>query len=281
MPARAAARTSGSAASPSPMTSSASARRICGLERRAERPGGHGQAVADAGGGIDGDQRQIKDERRVLEAVVHDDDVDVLLDEAASAGGAVAGDHGGRDGGEQQRLVADFDGGVDGGIDQDRRPGHAAAVAGGEQAGLAARGPAPCGRARSPSGSCRRRRRRNCRRRPRRRGRGRSAASPCATPRRGPTPRRPGGARWRRRWPRAPPELGGAYASWRIVLAGEIGAKGEHGGIKRAGKRRQSGGRGGARDQRRLSDRRGGGRRRRRGRDESRIGSAGAAASSR
>ena len=55
-PARAAARMSGSAASPSPITSSASARRSCGLERRAERTGGHRHAVADAHGGIDGDQ---------------------------------------------------------------------------------------------------------------------------------------------------------------------------------------------------------------------------------
>jgi hypothetical protein len=106
-----------------------------GLEGRPHGSGGHGEAIADTDRGIDCYQRQIKSERRVLEPVVHDDDVDVFIHKAASTGGAITRDDGGRDGRKQERLVTDFDRGVDRWIDKDRRL-RGAAVPGGQQAGL-------------------------------------------------------------------------------------------------------------------------------------------------
>ena len=86
------------------------------------------------------------------------------LEQARGAGGAVAGDHGRRGGGEQQRLVADLVG-ARGSPDRRGAGPWRGRHSRGRGSPASARGRARCGRARSRSASCRRRRRRNCRRR--------------------------------------------------------------------------------------------------------------------
>ena len=57
---------------------------------------------------IDDDQRQILRQRKILMAVVHDDDVGAMLVRQRRARRAVARDDGRRGAREQQWLVADF-----------------------------------------------------------------------------------------------------------------------------------------------------------------------------
>ena len=101
-------------------------------QRGPQRAGGHDQAVADAGTGVDGDEDEILFEAGILQAVIHDDEVDPFGGETRRAGGAVVGEYRRSAGGEQRRLVAET-GGVTVGINHDRTD-LAAAIAAGEEA---------------------------------------------------------------------------------------------------------------------------------------------------
>jgi hypothetical protein len=104
-------------------------------QRRAQWTRGQDATVADPHRRIDHDQRQVLGKGGILEAVVHDDEVDAFLHQTPRAGSALVGDDRRASGGEQQRLVAHPVGVVVARIDE-QRPDLAATIAGGEQAGL-------------------------------------------------------------------------------------------------------------------------------------------------
>ena len=99
-----------------------------------QRPGGEGHAVADTGAAIDHRERERLGEARILQAVIHDDDVGASFGTETGAGRAVAGDDRGSGPGQQQRLVADLRRTMPRGID-DQRPGEAPAIAAAEEGG--------------------------------------------------------------------------------------------------------------------------------------------------
>ncbi len=78
------------------------------IERRAERSGRDDTPIAETRCGIHHDQRKILGEGRVLEAVVHDDDVRVRGLDGLGPGHPVGGHDGRRHACEQQRLIADL-----------------------------------------------------------------------------------------------------------------------------------------------------------------------------
>ena len=76
-------------------------------ERRPQRAGRNNVAVADAAAAIDDNDAEVLGERGVLQAVVHHHDAGAGELREFRAGDAVARDDGGREPGQQQRLVAD------------------------------------------------------------------------------------------------------------------------------------------------------------------------------
>ena len=78
------------------------------FERCPQRAGRNDAAVADAAAAVDQKDGKILYQRRILEAVVHDDDAGAGGSRHAGAGDAVAGDDGGRKARQHQRLVADI-----------------------------------------------------------------------------------------------------------------------------------------------------------------------------
>ena len=84
------------------------------IERRTQGTGRNDLAVAEAPPAVDHRDRQVLRQRRVLQAVVHDDGADLAparLD-GARARGAIAGNERRSDAGEQQRLIAEAAGGT-------------------------------------------------------------------------------------------------------------------------------------------------------------------------
>lgn len=105
-------------------------------QRRAQRPERKHPAGADSSAGIDNDEIEILGKRRILKAVVHDNDAGVQFFEHSRAGGPIAADHGGGGLRQQKRLVAHARGIVHG-ID-DMRPALTPAIAACEKAGFKA-----------------------------------------------------------------------------------------------------------------------------------------------
>ena len=114
-------------------------------ERRAQRPGRNDPAVADAAPGIDHQHGKILGQRRVLEAVVHDDDAGAGRDRRLRALHAVARNDGRRGARQQQRLVADVGGAMLRRIDP-HRAGEPPAIAAGEEHRPSRRRPASIAR---------------------------------------------------------------------------------------------------------------------------------------
>ena len=106
-------------------------------KRRPQRSARQAEPVADPRLAVDDGERQILAQRRVLQAVVHDDDAGAARSAEARAGGPVARDHGRRHPGEEQRLVADIGRAVPGRVDQNRA-GEPAAIAAAEEGGRGA-----------------------------------------------------------------------------------------------------------------------------------------------
>ncbi len=98
-------------------------------ERCPQRARRRHHAVADADRTVDADQRQVLGQRRVLETVVHDDQVDALRQEELGPRDPVGTHHGRRRRGEQHRLVPDVGRGVARRIDPKRPFGRAAIAA--------------------------------------------------------------------------------------------------------------------------------------------------------
>ncbi len=131
LPARSVSRATASPPAPSPITSAVGARPLRG-KRRAQRSGREAQAVADARLAVDDGDRQILGERRVLQAVVHDDDARAARDGEPRAGRAGrarrrSGRRARAGAARRRRRRA-----VAGRVDQNR-PGEAAAIAAGEE----------------------------------------------------------------------------------------------------------------------------------------------------
>ena len=77
-------------------------------KRRAQRTRRDHISVADAAPAVQRHEGHVFDERRVLQAVIHHDEVGLFPRGGGRAGDAVARNDGRRDAGEQQRLVADL-----------------------------------------------------------------------------------------------------------------------------------------------------------------------------
>ena len=78
--------------------------------RFAQRPGGQAPPIAEPAHGIDHHDGDIVGHRGVLKPVIHDDHLRPATSGEARGAGAVAADEGRREGGDQQRLVADIGG---------------------------------------------------------------------------------------------------------------------------------------------------------------------------
>ena len=133
----------------------------CRLAQRARR---HDAAIAEAIGAVDHEQRQILDEARVLEAVIHDETIGAGLAGGARGGGAVARHPYRRGARQQQRLVADLARRVARRIDPDRT-GRGAAIAAAQDRAAAGRARSTAASGLPPPASCRRRRPPDCRHR--------------------------------------------------------------------------------------------------------------------
>ena len=92
----------------SPTTSSAWARASCASSGARSGPAGSTQPLPMPRASVDDQHGEILGERRILEAVVHDDDARARCASQPRARDAVARDDGRRDAREQQRLVADI-----------------------------------------------------------------------------------------------------------------------------------------------------------------------------
>ena len=138
----------------------------------AEGSGGHDAAIAEAGCAVDHEEAGVLDEAGVLQAVIHQQGGGPGGDGGAGGGGAVGADPGGGDLGQEEGLVADHAGGVDGGIDEEGAA-DATAVAAAEAYARRRRGRGGGRRGPARGWSFRRRRRWRCRSR----GRGPGRAS--------------------------------------------------------------------------------------------------------
>ena len=107
-----------------------------GEQMRPQRPRRHGQPVADAAPRADHRDGEVLGELRVLEAVIHDDEIDPLTRQHPRAGDTVGRGDGRRARGEQERLVADIAARVARRID-DERHRRGPAIAARQEAGPA------------------------------------------------------------------------------------------------------------------------------------------------
>ena len=167
-----------------PITTSAWARASWRRERRPQRTGGDDPAIADAAPGIDDEQRKVLGKRRILKAVVHDDDARPAGDRHPRALDAVARHDGRRHARQQQRLVAHVERAMPRRIDP-HRTRQPPAIAAGQEHRPFARMREHAAPPRARSASCRRRRPSDCRRRPparRHAGRAPRAAVPATAP---------------------------------------------------------------------------------------------------
>ena len=94
-----------------------------------KRPGGNTKAVAKGRAGVNDGKLQILGEARILQAVVHDQDIGAVMDRLFGRGKAVGKDVAGRDARQQQRLVSDLFGAVRVDIDPERDGLRPAAIA--------------------------------------------------------------------------------------------------------------------------------------------------------
>ena len=78
------------------------------VEGRAQGTGRNHPAVADAATTVDHEDREILDQRRILKAVVHNDDGGAIASRHRCARDALARHDGGREPRQQERLVADI-----------------------------------------------------------------------------------------------------------------------------------------------------------------------------
>ena len=112
-PARAAWRTTASAAVPSPIFNSPLVKTSWSTMLALQRTAGNDAAIADAVARVDDDQRIVDVDARALEAVVHDQEIAaVLFQQQPGAGGAIRRHRHRRMLGQKQRLVADMPGAV-------------------------------------------------------------------------------------------------------------------------------------------------------------------------
>ena len=101
------------------------------VERRAQGAGRKDATIADAAAAVDDRDGQVLHQRRILQAVIHDDDAGALRFRQRRAGDAVARNDRGRHARQQQRLVADLRGVIGMGVHK-LRAGGAAAIAAAE-----------------------------------------------------------------------------------------------------------------------------------------------------
>lgn len=82
---------------------------LCG-QRRAQRSGGKYAPITDAAPSVDYGKREILHQRRILQSIIHDDEVGTLRVRKRCTGDAIPCDDGRHYTRDQKRLVANFGG---------------------------------------------------------------------------------------------------------------------------------------------------------------------------